>query len=421
MATADVKNAFLNAAQDKPVYIRPPFGVVVPQGHVLRLKRALYGLRASPKLWNEELTQRLKQLGYQRSSIDPCLYYKPAPQDAKSTMPLALTAVWVDDSLSVAFTDAEEAKMEKDFPSVLNAQVHWVDEKGKRFLGPTIYKLSNNEGYAATQADYAADTLKTFGFENSKPISAPMPTNLKEEDQREQTDGPFHLRSYTGKMLQLSTWTRPDLSYAVNSVARAQTKPTAQAYLDAKHTLRYLKGTVHTGIRFSNEDYGDEKLHITTYVDASHAPDEDRISQTGGVIFLNESPYDWISERQQSGPAISSAEAETVAASELTRWTLALVNILKEIGVPHLKPTICEDNSTVAAFGNERVPLKSKLRHVETRDRFVIFKAEQEAIKVLKVPGHDNIADMLTKRMTPALHIRLRDTFMYEHKPEGTR
>ena len=58
----DAINAFLNAPIDKETIIHYPEGYKKP-GQVLRLLRALYGLKQSPLLWYKDLTATLKELG----------------------------------------------------------------------------------------------------------------------------------------------------------------------------------------------------------------------------------------------------------------------------------------------------------------------------------------------------------------------
>ncbi|KAF0899665.1 hypothetical protein E2562_021364 [Oryza meyeriana var. granulata] len=57
----DVKSAFLNGELVEEVYIRQPpgFTVVGHENKVLRLDKALYGLRQAPRAWNAKLDETL--------------------------------------------------------------------------------------------------------------------------------------------------------------------------------------------------------------------------------------------------------------------------------------------------------------------------------------------------------------------------
>ncbi|SMY30449.1 unnamed protein product [Zymoseptoria tritici ST99CH_1A5] len=46
----DIKTAFLNGEIDKEVFVEAPEGFLVGEGNVLKLNRALYGLKQSPRL-----------------------------------------------------------------------------------------------------------------------------------------------------------------------------------------------------------------------------------------------------------------------------------------------------------------------------------------------------------------------------------
>ena len=58
-------------------------------------------------------------------------------------------------------------------------------------------------------------------------------------------------QSAVGKLLYLSTRTRPDISFAVSSVARYTAKPTVDHWKAVKHILRYLIGTINYGLLYS--------------------------------------------------------------------------------------------------------------------------------------------------------------------------
>lgn len=74
----DVKTTFLNGTIDEEVYIEQPlvFEVKDRETHVCRLKKALYGLRQTPRAWYARMDAYLQRLGFRKSTTDPNLYIK---------------------------------------------------------------------------------------------------------------------------------------------------------------------------------------------------------------------------------------------------------------------------------------------------------------------------------------------------------
>ena len=60
-------------------------------------------------------------------------------------------------------------------------------------------------------------------------------------------------RAIVGSLMYLSHWTRPDLGFAVTFLSRYLHKPGEKHLQAAKHALRYLKGTVELGIRYTRD------------------------------------------------------------------------------------------------------------------------------------------------------------------------
>ena len=82
--------------------------------------------------------------------------------------------------------------------------------------------------------------------------------------------------------LQYATFTRPNITYAVNQVCQYMHKPTATHFAAAKRILHYLQGTLSLGIRFRS---GSPLL--TAFTDSDWAGDPyDRRSTTGITVFL---------------------------------------------------------------------------------------------------------------------------------------
>jgi hypothetical protein len=72
----DVKSAFLNGELKEEVYVRQPLGFVAAghEGKVLKLQKALYGLRQAPHAWNTKLDGSLRNLGFKRCASEHGMY-----------------------------------------------------------------------------------------------------------------------------------------------------------------------------------------------------------------------------------------------------------------------------------------------------------------------------------------------------------
>ena len=92
----DVKSAFLNGKLAETVFIRQPLGFVIKgeKHRVLRLRKALYGLRQAPRAWNAMLDATQGELGFQRCATEHALYtWRWGKEEL-------VVGVYVDDSIT---------------------------------------------------------------------------------------------------------------------------------------------------------------------------------------------------------------------------------------------------------------------------------------------------------------------------------
>ena len=75
----DCLNAFVQAAIDRPTFIQVPRGFRTAKGDrstCLSLKRGLYGLSRSPRLFFDFSSGILIKIGFKQSATDPCLFFR---------------------------------------------------------------------------------------------------------------------------------------------------------------------------------------------------------------------------------------------------------------------------------------------------------------------------------------------------------
>ena len=140
-------------------------------------------------------------------------------------------------------------------------------------------------------------------------------------------------QSAVGKLLYLSTRTRPDIAFAVSTAAKFTPKPTEQHWQAVKHILRYIAGTINFGLQSKLL----EMNQLTNgFADADRAGDIDDQNSTPGYIFkVGGGPVRWRS-RKQSCIALSTAEAYmslTLAAQEAI-WLNCLLPELQSCTEP---------------------------------------------------------------------------------------
>ncbi len=72
----DVKTTFLNGKLKKEIYMEQPQGFVHQGGEhfVCKLQKSLYGLKQSPRAWNQKLDAFLKSIEFMKSEADHSVY-----------------------------------------------------------------------------------------------------------------------------------------------------------------------------------------------------------------------------------------------------------------------------------------------------------------------------------------------------------
>lgn len=91
----DVETAFLNGEIDQELHMEQPQGFISKDNtdKVCLLKKAIYGLKQSSRIWNQKVKIILQELSYTQSDYEPCIFFK------KSKHCITIIALYVDDFL----------------------------------------------------------------------------------------------------------------------------------------------------------------------------------------------------------------------------------------------------------------------------------------------------------------------------------
>ena len=168
------------------------------------------------------------------------------------------------------------------------------------------------EGTFLHQVKYTKDLLKKYKFGGDlKPQTTPMSSSggLDKDEDGVAVDQKEY-RGMIGSLLYL-TATRPDILFATGLCARFQASPRESHLKVVKRIFRYLTYTSELGLFYS----ASSSLQLSGFSDANYAGCKlDRKSTSGTCQFLGSSLVSW-SSRKQTGVALSTIEAEFVAAA----------------------------------------------------------------------------------------------------------
>ena len=276
--TGDVSTAFLHALVNSDIFVIPPLEFY-PEGQTLwKLKRALYGLRNSPQLWQTHLASVMEKNGFKRMKSDPNLYVH--------TEKRVYVLGYVDDLMFFGNKKHVEQCV-SDLRKDLLLKVTGTLEEGSEvsFLGRRI--LRNAEGVQlCMDPKYVDQMLELYNMKNCKPAVAPGTDTLRKHVENTEPLGPEDHKRYrrvVGQLLWLSN-TRVDIMFAVKELSRGLSAPTQEHEAKVRHLLRYLSGTRHYAqelrptLALSEKHEG---LDINVFVDS----DICRLSRHSPVYF----------------------------------------------------------------------------------------------------------------------------------------
>ncbi|GJS54680.1 zinc finger, CCHC-type containing protein [Tanacetum coccineum] len=383
----DVKSAFLNGTLDEEVYVTQPIGFEKKNNSnkVYRLVKALYGLRQAPRAWNSRLDKHLKEIGFTRCAHEYAVYTR------NEGTKVLIVGIYVDDLIITGSCNEQVTIFKRQMSTEFE-----MSDLGKLSYYLGIEVEQSKHGITLKQEAFAKNLLVKCGMENCNATHCPLEHKLQlDKDEAGEKVNPTKYRSLVGGLRYL-THTRPDISFAVGLVSRYMESPTVKHMQVVKRILRYVKGTVNFGLVYGRSM---EDLSITGYSDSDLANDVvDRRSTGGMAFYVNENLVTWASQKQHC-VALSSCEAEFMAATTATCQAIWIRRLLTEITGKIVKPaTLYVDNRSALELMKNPV-FHGRSKHIDTRFHFIRECVEKGDIKVTFVRSEEQRADILTKAM----------------------
>lgn len=196
----DVKTAFLNGDLSENILMELPEKML--PNKVWQLKRSIYGLKQSPRNWNQKFCSFLTEFGLKVSKSDRCFYYNDERE--------IYIIIYVDDALAAA----ESSNDLEDLVKFLKENLEIVKLDGRSFLGFQIERDRDGNIFIH-QEGFIRRALDRFRMSESNPTTTPMEAEVFDSSKSPTFSNVTFFKQLVGTLLYLSTCTRPDISFSV--------------------------------------------------------------------------------------------------------------------------------------------------------------------------------------------------------------
>jgi hypothetical protein len=432
----DIKTAFLYGDLSEELYMRQPEGCTSSGNpkFVWRLHKAIYGLKQASRVWYLKLKKVLLELDFHVAPCDPATFYRYEEDGHRSHL-----FVHVDDIIIAALLQVVIDQIKAEIKSKLD-----ITDCGKlhTFVGVEVLREKNNSVFIYQKA-YVESILSSY-HTHTTPKITPFPPGLHlraiekgkhDPLSADPADTPCHdpsqYRSMVGSLAYVSNQTRPDISYAVNTLSRYFNNPSQEHWDAAQYILSYLLGTVDYGILYSPG----HRNTLQAFTDSDFASDTDTHRSISGYCFIqNKGTIAWKSHLQPT-IALSTTEAEYMAANMAGREALWLVqarniygrNPTECIGIdssepedyatkkqelfsaPHPEPPVisCDNQGAIHLMENNHV--KKSNKHINIIYHWSREQIEMNLLRFQYIPTLENPADIFTKSLPGPAFRKFRD------------
>ena len=312
---------------------------------VLRLNKAIYGLKQSGRAWNSTLNAVLEKLNF--------------------------------------------ASCENELRIELPWEVGCDGDIGSISIG---------------QKQYVQNLLRQYGMEQCKTVSTPLDCGFKinrNDDSIKMVDK-TEFQSLIGALVYLAISTRPDIQHSVSKLAQCNSNPNVEHMSGAKHILKYLAKTVDFKLHYKST--GDP---ICGFADADWGGEPiDRKSYSGYAFLFGGGPVSWDSKKQTI-VALSSTEAEYVALCNGAKEAVYLKRLIAEIGYCYNdNPMVLKcDNQSAQHLALNKV-YHARTKHIDIKYHYIRSILENKLIVLVYTSTSDMIADIFTKNLTKEKHLK---------------
>jgi len=277
----------------------------------------------------------------------------------------------------------------------------------KWLLGIHIQRDRQKRLIHLSQEAYVDTIVKRFNLQDGFKVSTPLDPHVRlskslspKTDSEKEKMNSIPYAEAVGSLMYLTMGTRPDVSFAVQSLSKYLSNPGRAHWTAVQRTIRYINATRELKLTLG----GMEPILLSGCTDADWAGDLDNRTSVSGYAFnLGSGSISW-SSKGQGCVAGSSTEAEYVAADYAAKEAVWLRALLKFLGYEQGNPTIiqCDNNGAISLTKN--AAFHNRTKHIDVKYHAVRRYVDQRVIGFEYLSTQEMAADVFTKGLERPKH-----------------
>jgi len=460
---ADVSNAFAEApTTDSELYIQPDDifrdwwvnhkkREPIPAGWVIRIQYAFQGHPEAPRLWERHIDSILQDhINLKPTHHEPCLY-SGTVQGA-----YVLLLRQVDDFAAAVPNETIGKALINNIDQHMRIRIKYQGQLTmfngmdivqtrhyiKIHCGTYLRKALGNHSYLVANAKsktYPIPYPADHAFTTKLDTAVPPETEAAQRQLSQQMN--INYRQVIGLWIWPMIKCRPDISFHISKLSQSLANPALEHYEALKLVSQYLAMTIEEGLYYWRDEprmdlpegpipttYPDQYKFNLDFTALEHLlyalSDSDwascrktRNAITGAIIMLAGAAIGYKTKFQKA-VALSSTEAEWVAACEVGKMILYFRSLLEDLGQPQHSATIMFEDNRGALFMANAQQASTRTRHIDIKHFALVDWVEQDLMILEDIPTAENSADSMTKATAKILFYRHMDSIMGRRKPQ---
>jgi len=248
----------------------------------------------------------------------------------------------------------------------------------------------NDGSIFVSQEAYTNKILQKFNMAEAKVVLTPA--SREESDNHKEVSGKVPYREAVDSLMYLAAATRLDIAFAINKAAWVMDRPAEKDWNNVKHIFHYLRSTSNYGLRYTR---GSVKLKV--FSDADFAGDKvTRCSTMGVIAVFADGAVSWTNQLQKM-TALSTTDAEIIAASEGAKELVWLKRLPSELLSNSARKTLVLYTNVIAIKLTKNPEYHKRSKHIEVQHFYVRERYLNNDIGIDHADLRKQLADLLTK------------------------